>query len=460
MAFVPIQYLQASTTSYTSSTATAITTDSTTTALLLSLLGASGNYTTVALTDGINYEIMFLTGVVAGAINVSRGEEGTTAVPLAQGASIRFIWTETSIQAIAPGGTVTCVGADATTVTGGPDYTISSPTYSVVAGSGISVSGGPIFTVSSTVPSGPSGPTGPAGPATVVTGTNLATATAITGGYNVDVASPVFVSGSGISVTGTWPNITITNTQTPGGTGTVTNLVAGTGIAISGATPTINPTISLTPTGVGAGTYGGVTLNASGQITAISSGFVTNISTSTTGITVSTPAVGTYEIDANSATTAAQGLVQLAPATSAGSNNPANSTQAVSPAGVSAVLSALTLNPASFAVAGTQSALSSASYTTIVSGFNIAINVASGKSALVDLYVEVYDASNPTVVQNFGVGLFNGTTLLAGVGNMPACHRSLKYLVTGPLTATLTVATTALTGTEAVTNYYASVVSN
>src|SRR5580692_8190132 len=112
MAFVAIQYLLAQTNTFTSPSATAITTDSATMALLLGILGASGNFTTIAVSDGVNSEIMFITGVSAGAVNVTRAQEGTTAVPLASGATFRFVWTETSILAIAPGGTVTCTGGE------------------------------------------------------------------------------------------------------------------------------------------------------------------------------------------------------------------------------------------------------------------------------------------------------------------------------------------------------------
>jgi len=463
MAFVPIQYLVASTTSFTSTGATAITTDSTTTALLLSLLGPSsnGNYTTINITDGVNLEIMFILGVDAGAVTVERAQEGTTAVPLAQGATFRFVWTETSILAIAPGGTVTLTGSGAAAVTGGPAYNVNVPLITLNAGTGIGVSGGPsTYTISNLAPAGATGATGPAGPSTVVTASGIASASTISGGYNVAVSSPAFVAGSGLSISGTWPNITFTNTQTQGGTGTVTNLVAGTGITISGGTPTINPTVSITPTGVTPGTYGGIQVNAGGQITAIASGFVTNISTSTTGMTIATPTVGNYTVNVASATTGGQGLVQLAAATSGGSNDPSDATKAVSPAGVNAVINSLSFNPASFSVAGSQSALSSGSYTTAISGMPIPIAVASGKSALIDIYVEVWDPSNPTVTPTFAIGLFNGASLLAGVGNVPGFIRNLKYLVVGPLTTTLGVSTTTLTGTNTLGSYYATITQN
>lgn len=461
-AFVPIQYLLSTTTSFTAPSASAITVPNSTLTLLNDLLGPSsnGNFTTARVYDGINFEIMFLLGVDAGAVTVLRAQEGTTAVPLASGASLQFVWTETAILAIAPGGTVTCTGSGGTVVTGGPNYHISSPILNVTPGAGIAVSGSygsGGWNISSTVPSGPAGPTGPAGPATVVTGTGLASATTISGGYNVDVPAPSFVSGTGINITGSWPNITITNTQTPGGAGTVTSVAAGTGITITG-TPTVNPTVSLTATGITPGVYGAITLNAAGQVTAISASFFTGLTTSTTGVTVANPSAGAWTVNIGTASTGTQGLVKLAAATAGGSNNAGDATSAVTPAGVNAVLAALSTNPANFAVTGTQTALSPGTYTNTI--MSIGVAVAAGKSALINIYAEVYDSAALTVPQSFGIGLFNGGSLLAGVSQIPSSFRQLQYLVTGPLTATLTVKTTALTGTQTLGSYYATTTGN
>jgi hypothetical protein len=460
MAFVAIQYLAANTASFTSPSATAITTDSGTTALLLSLLGASGNFTTISITDGINSEIMFIEGVSAGAVNVLRGQEGTTPVALAQGAAFRFAWTETSILAIAPGGTVTCNGSGATIVTGGPAYTIHSDPTVITPGAGINVSGTyPNYNISSTVPSGPPGPTGAAGPAVLVTASGISTASGGPSVYNVDTTAPNLIAGSGIGISGTYPNLTITNTQTPGGTGTVTSVTGGTGITITGSS-TITPTISLTATGVTAGAYGAISINAAGQITAISNGFLTSLSTSTTGVTAANPSAGVYTINIAAASTGSQGLTAYAPATSSGSNNAGNNAQSVTPAGINAVIAALNLSPATLGVSGSQTALSAGSYTNLIGSMPIAVNIAAGEFAIIDIYVEVWDPSNPTTIQSFGIGLFNGASLVAGNSPIPSCTRNLKYLVTGPLVATLTVSTTAFTGTMALGSYSASVVSN
>ncbi len=460
MAFVALQTLNTSTTSFTTIGATAINLPSSVIAFIIANL-PGGDFTTVSVSDGVNQEFMNITGVTSGAANVTRAQAGSTAVGLAKGASVRFVWTEQAILAVAPGGTVTCAGSGGTNVTGGPNYTISSPIWTFSAGAGIGLAGGPYhFTISSTVPAGPPGPTGPTGPAVVVTASGIAVASGGPITYNIAVPATSLTAGTGISVTGTFPNFTIANTQVQGGTGTVTSLVAGNRISITGGTPTINPTVNLTTVGPGAGVYGGLTLDAYGCITAVASTLITSISTSTTGMTVGNPSLGVITVNTGSASHSTQGLVALAPATSGGSNDSGNDAQAVTPKGINAVVAALVITPATLTQYGTQNALSSGSYTNTISGFNIAVTVLTGKFALIDLFVETYDPSNLTVVQSIGIGLFNGGALLAGNQNIIGSSRNLKYLVTGPLTATLTVKTTTLVGTQVVASYNASVINN
>jgi hypothetical protein len=460
LTLVPVQYLIANTTSYTSNVAIQFTTDSTTTALLLSLLGPSSNnnYTSIAMSDGINYEIMFITGVDTGAVSVLRAQEGTTAVPLASGAAFRFVWTETSILALVPGGSVTCTGSGGTNVTGGPAYTIHSDTAAIIGGAGIAVSGGwPTFGISATAPAGATGPTGPSGPSTVVTGSGLAIATGSSAAYNVDVAGPAFVAGSGISITGSWPALTFTNTQTPGGAGTVTSISSTT---LTVTSPTTTPTVNLPTVGPGAGPYGGITLDANGRVTAVSSGLVTNVTSGNGSIVVTSPSAGVFTVTAQAATTGQVGVTAYAAATNAASNNAGVANLAVTPAGIAAVVAALPPTQTSYSYFGTQTALSAGSYTSNISSFPITVNVPTGESAMLDIYVEVADPSNPTVVPSFAIGLFNSSSLLAGVSPIPSALRHLKYLITGPLAATLNVYTTTLTGTNIVQSYAASLSQN
>lgn len=454
MSFKALQNLITNTTAYTAVGASQIVLPASVIAMLTTQL-AGGYYTAVSVTDGVNYEVMNIVGITAGAADVERGQDGTVAVPLAKGAQVRFCWTTAGIESLAvSSATVTLTGSGGSTVTGGPNYNVDSPVWTFTGGFGIDVSPdtGPYDLVISQTS---------VGAQVTVAGTGLAVVTGGPLNYNVDVVAPNFVGAGGITVSGAWPNITITNSVPPG-TGTLVGVTAGAGIAITGSL-TINPTVSLATVGPGAGTYGGITLNAYGQVTAIAASLITGVTTGTTGVHLVGPTSGVLGINIDSASVSGQGLVQLAPPS--GSNDVANSTQAVTPAGINYVVSALTAlsTPASLAVTGNQNSVTPSLYVNLLSTFSIPIPaVPAGKSVLVDLYVESYDPSNPTVVQAFGVGLFDSVGLIAGNSSIvPNNVRVLKCLINGPYTAqTLSVKTTALGGTQVIGSFYASVVRN
>ena len=451
MAFNPLQGFQSNVAAILLNTATQMALPAADVNYIAANLGA-GNFTIFGISDGVHFEIVNVTGVTGGAVNITRGQEGTIARTFGVGAVVRFIWTTIGIQAVAgPGASTIVTGSGAAVVTpivGGYNVNVTAPTFA--AGTGISLSGtypGTI-TITNTAPATP-------GPPTIVTGSGAAAVTPIVGGYNVNVPLTVITAGSGIAVTGTYPNFTITNTQTPGGTGTVTLVSAGPGIAVTG-TPAVNPIIGIANTGVAAGTYGGITVNAQGQITAIGAGLITSVTSLTTCLVVGTPAIGSVTLTINSATTATAGIVKLAAATAAASNNAGDTTSAVTPGGVNAVLAALV--GTQVAVFGTQSPLPAANYTTPVPGLSTAVTVASGKKAVISIYVEVYDTMTPTNIPSFAIGIFNGATLLEGVQVIPSAIRSIDTLITGPFTGTISVNTTTLGGTEAVSSSYGTIV--
>jgi hypothetical protein len=89
-------------------------------------------------------------------------------------------------------------------------------------------------------------------------------------------------AGSGISVTGTYPNFTVANSS-PSSGGTVTSIIAGTGL--SGGTITSSGTISLPNTGT-AGTYGSatqvpvLTTDAQGRVTSVTNTTISGVAPS------------------------------------------------------------------------------------------------------------------------------------------------------------------------------------
>jgi hypothetical protein len=496
MTFIPLQLFQSNLTGFLSNTSTTMQLPAAAVAQIVAQL-PGGDFTIFALSNGVVSELVQCTGASGTTATIVRAQEGSIAQTFAAGTQVRFVWTTVGIQAEASGGSggITLTGTGAAVATGGPyAFNVAVPATALVAGTGIAVSGAfPTFTVTNTAPE-----TGGGGTVSVVTGSGTAVSSPITGGFNIAVPAGALTAGSGISVTGAWPNYTIINTQTPGGVGTVTSVSAGTGITITGS-PTVTPVVALTPTGITAGTYGGLTVNTYGQLSAIAAGLLTSVASTTPALVVSTPSIGTASLAILYATTSVAGITVLAPATSVGSNNPADSLSSVTPAGVNAVISSLppsttsvsgivklapatvagSDNPADalsavtpagiaavmgvrlpIAASGLNKVLSSASYTTLVGTAASSLTLVSGETAVFDAYVEVLDPGSPTAIPVYAIGVFNGATLLDGVGNISSQTRSLKTQIAGPFTGTLSLKITTLSGTNAVQSFYMSTVSN
>lgn len=451
--FIPVQLFQTTLTALLTNVATTMKIPAAAASTLGTALG-SGNYTIFSITNGVASEIIQCTGVSGTTATIIRGTEGSTAQTFATGSTVRFVWTTIGIQETSSGGTagITIAGTHATAVTGGPfSFAVDTPFTTLAAGTGISVTGSyPAFTITNTSPGG--------GSATIVTGSGTAVVTTISGGYNVDVPSGGLTAGTGISITGAWPNFTITNSApASGGSGTVTSVAAGTGITVTG-TPTTAPIVGITPTGITPGAYGAITVNASGQVTAIANNLLTSVVSANNALTVSTSA-GVATLTPVSATTSQLGVVQLAVASSSSSSNPADSTSAVTPAGIAAVIASQT--PVTVSADTNNLPMASASYTNAILTSSLSLNLITGKTALVTAVVEVADTASSTNIPNFGIGLFSGATFIDGNSdNVPGAIRTLVVKIAGPFTGIVAIFTTALTGTFAVQSKSINIVTN
>ena len=414
-----------------------------------SYLGAQitpGNFGILAISDGVNFEIVDVTGISGGLVTIARAQEGTTASTFGTGATVRFVWTVVGIDAVSGGaGGITVAGSGLVSVSAGPAYLVNVTPPNFISGTGISVSGSwPNITVTNTAPGTP-------GPSTIVTGSGIAVVSPIVGGYNVDVPSLLITAGVGIEITGGYPHYIVTNTQIPGGTGTVVNVQAGVGIGISGV-PTSTPIVNINPTGIVPGVYGALTVSSTGQIQAIAGDLITSIVSTTTALVVSIPIVGEASLSISNATTVQAGIVQLAAPTSAASNNAGDSTSAVTPAGINAVFG--TIAKTQFNVVGQQIALPSASYAqALVTA--LPLSLIAGQKALITAFMEVYDTVTLTNIPQYAMALFSvaGAALLTGNSVVSDTTRQLSYIVTGPFSDSVQIKYTTLGVNQVVGSY-------
>lgn len=265
----------------------------------------------------------------------------------------------------------------------------------------------------------------------------------LSGSYSGGVLSlalqtPVFNAVGGVVVTGEWPNFTIDTSLVGGGAGTVTGIAAGDGLTITG-NPAINPTLSITNTGVVPGDYAGLVINARGQIDNVPVDFapISEIVFADGAALVSRLA-GVVTVTMAAADIGSAGMVALADPSAP--VDPLDETSAVTPA---MLASALGTDLGS--AAGTDSGEPDASYTNIISNTAVAVDLAAGETALLIGEVVVLDGTTPLTPVAYGVAVFDaGSVKRYSSKILTQSKQVLLGYITGPLTSSLSITTTAL----------------
>ena len=427
-------------------------------------IAASGFIPTVntsyfAIRSGGRSEVVRVIGVVGDALEVIRHQSGTAADAFPLGAVVEYIVTADGIiQMIATTpNNVTIAGQGLLSVTeGSPNqFTLNVPIPMFTGENGIDVLGTyPNIRFAYTPAEGNccGGGTTEGGIGdgiTDIVGEGLVTAFINGSQATVRVTAPTFNSGSNILVTGAWPSYTISATA---GSGTVASVGVGAGLTLTGS-PSVNPVLSITSTGVAAGTYGGVGINARGQITNVPAGF-NPVSVIAAGSNVTVSRVSdTATISVADADVGVKGVVELADETDP--FNPSDNTSAATPAVVALGLATI-VGVTSFS-AVSYSAESFATYTTPVGGSSVALSLLAGEKALVCMNIIVLDTVTPTTPVAYGAGVFNSTAIVQAGKIMTQSSQSMNFILNGPFADTLNIVTTALPGGSAVSSYSLSV---
>ena len=458
MAFRPIYGLSTNITAPTAAGAGIIQIDNSYANLLDAQLG--DDYTFASISDGVNFEVIRIDSVAAPNLSVTRGLDGTTTSAFPTGACIRFVWTSEGIAAIATSGGITVTGSGAVTATETSPgvWNVDVPATTITGVSPIQVLGEfPEYEVTFQGTYGGccgcGGSGGGSGTPITITDTGIAVVTGSDPTFNVGVAAPNFIGASGVTVTGTWPNITFTGPGVipPSGVSSVTG---STKILISGTAS--NPVVNLLTTGVGAGTYNGLTFDAYGTITAVNLTYVplTTIVSTSSSLNVVSIAGGTATLSMDDAAVGARGVVALADATNAASNNPGDAVSAVTPAGIAAVLAAYV--PPSSISAGLDGAYDPdlvANYTNALTPGSVTFAVAAGEKATLTAVVSLQDSALAAgAVPQWGLAIFGGASLIEGIEPTYAGTLMIRVVLTGPIASTAyQIRTTALSGTTNIT---------
>lgn len=415
-----------------------------------------------SLSAGSYLEVVKITEVVGDMALCQRAQVGTLPNAFPMGTAVEFVVTSAAIiaqiGAISTDVNILGLGVAQVEEPSTNNFTILVPPISLTGDERISVVGTfPDLQITYTAPDDDccgEGSGASADGIQTLQGEGIAVAFASGGVGTVRVTPPVFTAGANISIVGSWPNYTISGTA---GSGTVSSVTAGSGLTLTGSA-TVNPTLSITNTGVVAGVYGGVNINARGQIAAVPATFnpVSIIAAGGTGVINVARVADAVTLTVDEGAIGAKGVVEFADHTDP--FDPLIVNQAVTPAYLNMALGSLVLPD----INGSDSftAESDATYTNVISGSAVAITLAAGEKALVTAEVTMLDGTTPTTPVPFALAVFNASSVKQkGNKLISQCQQSLTFVATGPISTSFTIATSAVPGTASVVSYGLSIMT-
>lgn len=400
--------------------------------------------TYLSITSANLTEVVKVTAVNGNYLTVTRHESGTTAYAFPMGSKVSFVLTAEAVYAgmdsASLGISITGAGIAKVGETGGNTFSVEvdEPTFN--GSGGISIQGSwPEFEFAYEAPEGNccGGSGNGSGTEYDFSGSGIVEVYQNGNQVGIGVARPQF-EGTGITITGSWPYLDFT-VDGGSGSGTVTSVSAGAGLSLTGS-PTVNPTLAISNTGVVAGDYGGVVINARGQITAVPTGF-DPVSVVAAGTNVSVDRLGdTATVNVPDGDIGVRGALALSDPTDP--FDPEDDENAISPAGVAAALAEL----------GTITAVSASyftaelvgEYSNVVAPTAQAITVEAGKYALVIAEASIVNATTPENPENFGIAVLGSSGVIQGNKKITQSQQSATFLITGAFADTITLATTAV----------------
>lgn len=403
----------------------------------------------LTISSGPVMEVVRLLSVDGNILSVARGEEGTTPSPFPLGADIGYVVTGAEVfeEYINEGGNVGALNFSATglielddTVPGAYAFHVDPPT--IQGRNGVEVIGDwPTLAIGYSAGGDCCAPTNADGTGGTTGAIVLQTNGAVYGSANgmnlyLTVDQPYFNGTNGITVSGEWPNFTISGS---GAAGTVSSVAAGAGLVLTGS-PTVNPTLSVQNTGVVAGQYGDFHVNARGQVTYVAPGFnpISEIVTAD-GTVTATRTGGSVSLDVTPAAIGVPGVAPLADP--ADPFNAADETSIATPAVVAKALSELTIPN----VTGTDAFIGEADgdYTNTLSSTSLAISLTASQRALVHAEVTMTSMLDSATLVAFGMAVFDaGPTRIRSNRRITQNQQSMTFVLNGPMNTTLAIVTT------------------